>query len=45
MQDTSTRPSLAAAMLALCTCALAQPQPATDSTRKAMTTTQRPGKK
>ena len=40
MQDTSTRPLLAVAMLALCSCALAQTPPATDSTRKPMTTTQ-----
>jgi len=40
MQDTSRRPLLAAALLALCTCVLAQPKPATDSTRKPMTTTQ-----
>ena len=40
MHDTSKRPLLAAAMLALCTCVLAQPKPATDSTRKPMTTTQ-----
>lgn len=40
MQDTPRRPVLAAALLALCTCALAQPKPATDSTRKPMTTTQ-----
>ena len=40
MQDTSRRSLLAAAMLALCTCVLAQPKPATESTRKAMTTTQ-----
>ena len=40
MQDTSRRPFPAAALLALCTCVLAQPKPATDSTRKPMTTTQ-----
>ena len=40
MQDTSRRSLLAAALLALCTCALAQPKPATDSTRNPMTTTQ-----
>lgn len=40
MQDTSRRPLLAAALLALCGSVLAQPKPATDSTRKPMTTTQ-----
>jgi len=41
MQETSMRPLLAASLLALCGCAWAQPQvPATDSTRKPMTTTQ-----
>jgi hypothetical protein len=39
MQDTSRRPLLAAVMLVFCTCVLAQSQPATDSTRKPMTTT------
>ncbi|MCE9661722.1 MAG: hypothetical protein K8R60_24625 [Burkholderiales bacterium] len=34
------RPLLAAALLVLGTCAVAQPRPATDSTRKPMTTTQ-----
>ena len=40
MQDTPRRSLLAAALLALCTCVLAQPKPATDSTRNPMTTTQ-----
>ena len=39
MQDTPRRSLLAAALLALCTCAAAQPKPATDSTRNSMTTT------
>ena len=40
MQDTPRRPLLAAALLALCSCVLGQPKPATESTRKPMTTTQ-----
>ena len=40
MQDTPRRSLLAAALLALCPCVLAQPKPATDSTRNPMTTTQ-----
>lgn len=39
VQDIPRRPLLAAVMLALCTGILAQPKPATDSTRKPMTTT------
>ena len=40
MSDTSRRPLLAAALLACCAAVLAQPKPATESTRKPMTTTQ-----
>ena len=40
MQETPRRSLLTAALLALCTCALAQPNAATDSTRDPMTTTQ-----
>ena len=40
MQDTPRRSLLAAALLALCSCVLGQPKPATESTRKPMTTTQ-----
>jgi len=39
MQDTPRRSLLAAALLALCTCAAAQSKPATDSMRNPMTTT------
>lgn len=42
MQDTPMRPLLATALLVLCAWAVAQPKPATDSTRKPMTTTQQP---
>jgi len=42
MKDSQKRPLLAAVLLALCTCALAQPKPATDRTRNAMTTTPSP---
>ena len=43
MQDTRPRPLLAAALLALCAAALAQPKPATeDRTRNPMTTTPTP---
>lgn len=42
MNDSQKRPLLAAVLLALCTGALAQPKPATDSTRNAMTTTPSP---